>query len=121
MEAKPFQVPCSSEIVPEGVENEIIKLRPLITLILFCEQDLLLSLGRKRLAEARKAASAHRAAMARKGLQILERQAQRNAQNGDESVSSRLTNRIRSDVKGLRNAFRKSFKDSVNSNSSSNR
>ena len=36
---------------------------------------MLLSLGRKRLAEARKAASAHRAQMARRGLLALERQA----------------------------------------------
>ena len=48
-------------------------------------QDLLLTMGRKRLAEARKVASQHRAAMARKGLLALERQAQLKAQNGADA------------------------------------
>ena len=83
-----------------------------------------MNLGRKRLAEARKAASQHRAQMARKGLLALERQAQLQAQseaaaaattsggsNRNLSVGSKITRRIRSDVIGLKNAFRKSYRD----------
>ena len=73
-------------------------------------------MGRKRLVEARKAASHHRAQMARKGLLALERNAQLKAQKEEESqpqsATSKLTSRIRSDVCGLKKALRKSFIDS---------
>jgi len=65
--------------------------------------------------EARKAASHHRAQMARKGLLALERNAQLKAQKEEisQSTSSKLTSRIRSsDVFGLRKVLRKSFRDS---------
>ena len=66
--------------------------------------------------EARKAASHHRAQMARKGLLALERNAQLKAQKEEEqsqSTTSKLTSRIRSsDVFGLRKVLRKSFRDS---------
>lgn len=88
-------------------------------------QEILLSLGRKRLVEARKAASQHKAALARKGLLALERQAQMRPQqddaatpasaegcSGGQSAASKLTERLRSDVYGLKKAIRKSFKDS---------
>lgn len=87
----------------------------------------MLSLGRKRLIEARKATSQHKAAMARKGLLALERQGQMRAPHDDDDVAtpaggegcsggqsaaSKLTDRLRSDVYGLKKALRKSFKDS---------
>jgi len=96
-------------------------------------QEILLSLGRKRLVEARKAASQHRAQMTRKGLLALERQAQLRLGNETrdqacatgssillggsaaqipQSTASRLSERIRSDVFGLKRAIRKSLKDS---------
>ena len=65
--------------------------------------------------EARKAASHHRAQMARKGLLALERNAQLKAQKEEisQSTSSKLPSRIRSsDVFGLRKVLRKSFRDS---------
>ena len=91
-------------------------------------QEILLSLGRKRLMEARKMASQHRAQMARKGLLALERAAQLRAQQQEaalgatagttgmegstQSAASKFTDRIRSDVFGLKKAISKSFKES---------
>ena len=88
-------------------------------------QEILLSLGRKRLMEARKMASQHRAQMARKGLLALEKAAQLRAQQQEtatigtaeaegstQSAASKFTDRIRSDVFGLKKAISKSFKES---------
>lgn len=104
-------------------------------------QEILLNLGRKRLLEARKAASQHRAQLTRKGLLAMERKAAELAAAGGEatrdqasmsgvgssvlsgstgqiqqpqqqSTASRLSDRIRSDVFGLKRAIRKSFKES---------
>ena len=83
-------------------------------------------MGRKRLIEARKATSQHKAAMARKGLLALEKQAQLRVHqeegettpadvedcSGTQSAASKLTDRLRSDVYGLKKAIRKSFKES---------
>ena len=88
-----------------------------------------MNLGRKRLMEARKMASQHRAQMARKGLLALEKAAQLRAQQQEaaltgespgtmaaegstQSVASKFTDRIRSDVFGLKKAISKSFKES---------
>ncbi|XP_059350446.1 uncharacterized protein LOC130696505 isoform X5 [Daphnia carinata] len=90
-------------------------------------EEILLSLGRKRLIEARKMASQHRAQMARKGLLALERAAQLRAQQQEatvdavtssaaegstQSAAAKFTERIRSDVFGLKKAISKSFKES---------
>ncbi|XP_046446114.1 uncharacterized protein LOC124195647 isoform X6 [Daphnia pulex] len=89
-------------------------------------EEILLSLGRKRLMEARKMASQHRAQMARKGLLALEKAAQLRAQQQEaatagtgagaegstQSAASKFTDRIRSDVFGLKKAISKSFKES---------
>ncbi|KAI9565781.1 hypothetical protein GHT06_009575 [Daphnia sinensis] len=90
-------------------------------------EEILLSLGRKRLMEARKMASQHRAQMARKGLLALERAAQLRAQQQEatadtvtssaaegstQSAAAKFTERIRSDVFGLKKAISKSFKES---------
>ena len=88
-----------------------------------------MNLGRKRLMEARKMASQHRAQMARKGLLALEKAAQLRAQQQEaaltdesagtmaaegstQSAASKFTDRIRSDVFGLKKAISKSFKES---------
>ena len=87
-----------------------------------------MNLGRKRLMEARKMASQHRAQMARKGLLALEKAAQLRAQQdaaltdasagtmaaegSTQSAASKFTDRIRSDVFGLKKAISKSFKES---------